>query len=98
MDPEQDAARQRRQNFLSVFLTVLAAAFFLFVLILISGGFFFYVLQVALGVTGLIALNYLLWGRALSMQVAGEREEEQLRERAAAAEWPEEEEPRPFRR
>jgi hypothetical protein len=98
MDPEQDG-RLRRQTFLSIILTLLAAAFFLLVLILISGGFFFYVLEVALGVAAFIGLHYLLWGRALSMQVAGEREEEQLRERAAATEWPEEEEEqRAFRR
>ena len=32
--------------------------------------------------------HYLLWGKMLSEQVAGEREEEQLRQRAEVEEWP----------
>jgi hypothetical protein len=88
MDPTDDTARQARQTFLTIFLTGLLGVFCLLVLILISGGFFFYVLLVGLGMTAAGLLHYLAWGRAFSEEVAGEREEEQLRERAQAEEWP----------
>jgi hypothetical protein len=68
---------------LGLFLTVMALGFFLLILILISGGFFLYVVAAALGLVGLCAFHYVLWGRAMSHAVAGEREEEQLRQRAA---------------
>jgi hypothetical protein len=66
----------------------LLGLFALAVLILVSGGFFLYVIYLALAIAGIAVFHYLLWGRALSRQVAGEREEEQLRERAAADDWP----------
>src|SRR5947209_8374478 len=85
MDPS-DGPQQSRQAFLSVLLAGLASVFFLGVLIFISNGFFLYVLL--LGMAGYGSLHYLLWGRLMSEQVAGEREEEQLRQRALADDWP----------
>jgi hypothetical protein len=78
----------RRQTFLTVFLALLLGLFALLVLILVSGGFFLYVIYLALAIAGIAAVHYVLWGRALSREVAGEREEEQLRQRAAADDWP----------
>lgn len=78
----------RRQTFLTVFLALLLGTFALLVLILVSGGFFLYVLYLALAIAGIAFIHYALWGRALSREVAGEREEEQLRQRAAADDWP----------
>ena len=75
--------QQQRHAILSVFLTLLALGFFLFVLVFISGGFFLYVMLFG-GIIFFVAmLHYLLWGRAFSASVAGEREEEQLRHAAA---------------
>ena len=88
MHPSDDPTQERRQTFLTIFLTGLLGAFFLVVLILISGGFFFYVLLVGLGMTAAGLLHYLAWGRAFESEVAGEREEEQLRERAEAEDSP----------
>jgi membrane protein implicated in regulation of membrane protease activity len=80
---------RNRGSALGMMLTVLAVGFFLLVLILISGGFFLYVVQIAAGVCLVTLFHYVLWGRTLSQSVAGEREEEQLRQRAAAPEdWP----------
>ncbi len=84
MDHNYPPAQQHRHAFLSVFLTVLALGFFLLVLILISGGFFLYVVLFAGAILMLALLHYVLWGKAFSDAVAGEREEEQLRQRAAA--------------
>jgi fatty acid desaturase len=78
--------QQTRHALLSVFLTVLTLAFFLFVLIFISGGFFLYVLLLFGGILTVAMMHYVLWGKAFSDAVAGEREEEQLRQRAAATE------------
>ena len=78
----------RRQTFLTVFLAILLGIFALLVLILVSGGFFLWVIYLALAVAGLALVHYVLWGRAMSRSVAGEREEEQLRQRAAADDWP----------
>ena len=80
--------RPRRQTFLTVFLALLLGAFALLVLILVSGGFFLYVIYLALAIAGIAMIHYVLWGRALSREVAGEREEEQLRQRAEAEDWP----------
>ncbi len=82
-----DSYRQRRENFLSVFLAGLAALSFLAVLVLISS-LFLYVLLVAVAMFLVGMLHYLLWGKMLSDEVAGEREEEQLRQRAQAGGWP----------
>ena len=78
----------RRQTFLTVFLALLLGTFALLVLILVSGGIFLYVIYLALAIAGIALIHYVLWGRALSREVAGEREEEQLRQRAAADDWP----------
>jgi hypothetical protein len=62
---------------LAVFLTL----FFLLVLVLLTGGFILYIGLCVLGLTGLGALHYLLWGRAFEEATAGEREEAELLER-----------------
>jgi len=78
--------QQQRHAFLSILLTVLALGFILLALIFISGGFFLYVV-LFFGVILMVALlHYVLWGRAFSAEVAGEREEEQLRQRATEIE------------
>src|SRR4051812_6776121 len=73
----------RRQGFLTILLVSGATVFFLFVLILITGGFFLYVVSAVLGMVLLGLFHYLVWGMALEREVAGESEEEQLRQRAA---------------
>jgi hypothetical protein len=71
-----------RATMLSLLLGGLGAGFFLLVLVMLTGGFFFYV---GLAVGGLVLLglfHYAVWGKAMSEQVAGEREEMELLERA----------------
>jgi fatty acid desaturase len=89
-EQEIQEQRQRRETFLTIFLTLAAGAGILFFLILITGGFFLYVL---LGLAAIVALgffHYLLWGQRFTDQVAEEREEAEARERAEAEEkdWP----------
>jgi hypothetical protein len=71
----------------------MAVAFLVLVLIFITGGYFLYVLAACVGLALLCAFHYVLWGRALTEAVAGEREEELLRQRAEAEDWDEPGEP-----
>ncbi|MGH7170260.1 MAG: hypothetical protein ACRELF_10655 [Gemmataceae bacterium] len=86
MTHNYSSEQQHRHAFLSVFLTILALGFSLLFLIFISGGFFLYVVLFSGGILMLGLFHYILWGRAFSQEVAGEREEEQLRQRAAEVE------------
>jgi hypothetical protein len=73
--------RQRRETFLSLFLALFFGGGFVLFLIVITGGFFLYCLLAvaAIGVVGYC--HYVLWGHSLTQAVAGEREEEEARER-----------------
>jgi fatty acid desaturase len=86
MAHDYSSGQQHRHAFLSVFLTLLVLGFVLLFLIFISGGFFLYVVLFGGGILMLGFFHYLLWGRAFSEATAGEREEEQLRQRAAEIE------------
>ena len=70
-----------RSTFLSFVLATLGLLFFGLVLLLLTGGFFSCVLGTILAMILLGGFHWLLWGRAFSNQVAGEREEEKLRQR-----------------
>jgi len=88
MSDDLDSPQQRRENFLTLFLTALGTCAVLVLLVLLTGGFFLYVV-VGVALIGLIAgLHYLLWGQSFSRNTAGEREEEQLRARAEEEDWP----------
>jgi hypothetical protein len=81
MERPDDRASSGRESFLALMLAALAGGGFLLFLILVSGGFFFYVLCAVLAVFCLGFVNYLLWGRAMTREVAGEREDMELEER-----------------
>jgi hypothetical protein len=81
------AERQRRANMLGMGLTVMVAMFLITVLIFLTGGYFLYCVLISIGVVLLGMFHYALWGRALSEEVAPEREEERLRQQAASEEW-----------
>ncbi len=77
-----DQPRQkRRETFLALFLTLFLGAGILLFLIVVTGGFFLYVVAAVAGIGAVGFLHYLLWGHGLTRQVAGEREEEEARER-----------------
>jgi hypothetical protein len=71
-----------RATFLPTLLGGLATLFFLFLLIPLTGGFFFWVVLLTGAMIALGMFHYLLWGKTLSDQVAGEREEIRLLEQA----------------
>ena len=80
MDHEAPHHSEARGNFLALFLAALAAFGFFVFLVMISGGLFFYMALVAGGVALLGVVNYMLWGRSFNREMAGEREEERLRQ------------------
>ncbi len=86
MDHNYSPQQQQRHAMLTVFLTVLALLFFGLVLIVISNGLILAVVLLGGGIFFLGIINYALWGRSFSEATAGEREEEQLRQRAAESE------------
>ena len=77
---------QHRGPMLTGILTAMVVFFSVAFLIMITGGWIgWIVLEVA--VFGLVyGFHYLTWGKLLSHEVAGEREEEMLRRRAAEKE------------
>jgi hypothetical protein len=77
-----DADQQHRQNTMVVSMAVMAAILFTGAMIFLTGGFFFYVVAGVAGIVLVGTLHYLTWGRALEEEVAGEREELQMLERA----------------
>ncbi|HVS33949.1 MAG TPA: hypothetical protein VMS17_00075 [Gemmataceae bacterium] len=92
MEPNPSAEQQRRGTCLTMTLTGGFAVFLLLVLVLATGGWAAYILWVG-GFVALFGLiHYLLWGRLLLRQTAGERQEEDVRRRI---EEREDDEPRP---
>jgi hypothetical protein len=85
---DDDSYQRRRETFLTVFLAAIVLFGMLLVFTILTGGFLLYVLAVV-AVGGVIGgMHYLLWGRTYTERTAGEREELEREERAAAGdEW-----------
>lgn len=81
--PPQSSGRQTFVTLLLAFL--LGGGFFTF-LVLVTGGLLFYVVPIALVFALYGFFHYLVWGRAFSQNVEGEREEEAAR--SAREAWP----------
>lgn len=86
MDHKYSPQQQQRHVMLTFFLSVLALLFIGLVLIVLSNGIILSVILLGGGMFLMGMFHYVLWGRAFTEQVAGEREEEQLRQRAAEIE------------
>ena len=82
MEPNENAERQRRGSCLAVMLTGTFTGFLLVLLVLATGGWAVHVLWIAAAVAMFGLVHYLLWGRLMLRQTAGEREEEEVRRRA----------------
>jgi hypothetical protein len=82
MDYDPPSPQSQRQVWLAVLLAVVVTGSFLAFLVTITGGLFIVVLAAAAGIALFGYMHYLLWGRSLSEQVAGERAEEEARAEA----------------
>ena len=87
MDREETEHQRNREAFLAIMLSGLALGGFLFFLVLITGGFFIWVYLIVGGIAALGFINYALWGRSMTENTAGEREEEELRARLEEDAW-----------
>jgi hypothetical protein len=87
LDPA-DRSRDRRATFLSAVFTVLVLGAILAGLLAACGGLTLYAAAAAVGVALLGFLHYLIWGHALSEQVAAERAGEEFGEPIEPAEGP----------
>jgi hypothetical protein len=74
MEHEPQSPSRRRETILILTLTLFVGGLVLFFLDLVSMGIFTYALLVGAAVFGLGGLHYLVWGRAMTEQVAAERE------------------------
>src|SRR5436190_1591091 len=80
MDPDEAHEHSGRDTYMViVILVVVGIPFFIFMNV-ITMGLFLYLALGALAVAGLGAINYLLWGRALTRDTAWEREEADAQE------------------
>jgi fatty acid desaturase len=70
---EQQPDPSARGTFLSLLLALMFGGGFLIFLIIVSGFFFFYVLLAVLCIALVGFLHYILWGQALTDEVAMER-------------------------
>jgi hypothetical protein len=73
MQPHDPPEPARRETLLTVVLTGLVAGGGLLFLIMVSGGFFFYVVLTVSVIIGLGFFHYVLWGYALTQEVADEQ-------------------------
>jgi hypothetical protein len=80
MNPNDTPGPSERGTLLTLMLTLLGGGGIVVFLVLVSGGFFGYVIAavIAIGLVGYV--HYLLWGQALTREVAGEREAEEEKE------------------
>ena len=85
-DDDYNTYQRRRETFLTVFLAGFTLIASLYVVTLLTGGFLIYILLVVAACAAVGVFHYLLWGRSLSEEVAGEREEMEGREQGEE-EW-----------
>ena len=80
MDPQAPKATKGRETLLTFSLVAILGGAFLFFLNLVSLGIFAYVVAAIIGIAAIGFLHYAVWGYALSQQVAGEREEQRIKD------------------
>jgi hypothetical protein len=80
MDQRNPAAHKGRDTLLTFSLVGILGGAFIFFLNLVSLGIFAYVIAAIIGIAAVGFLHYAIWGYALSQQVAGEREEQRLKD------------------
>ncbi len=83
---DDELYRRRRETLLVVSFVGIAVFGLLFIFTILTGGFLIYLLAVVAVAAIIGGLHYLLWGRALTERTAGDREEMQAEEEAAARE------------
>ena len=78
METQDNPHRRARETFLTLSLTVLFAGGFMAILNFLTFGVLTHVIAVAIVIGVVGTFHYVLWGQALSQEVAAERQEEEL--------------------
>jgi hypothetical protein len=89
MDDEELIDQQRgwRESILTITFAGVGGTGILLFLMLITWGMFLYVLLAVAGLAAVVLVNWLLWGRGMMRDTAGEREEEELRKSLERQPW-----------
>jgi hypothetical protein len=87
MDYSEDSS-STRYTCLSLMLAGMFCTFLLFLLVLVTGGAIVYMVPVFVGLALFGWMHYLLWGKTMNQETAGEREEEEMRQQAERDGWP----------
>ena len=89
MDYHEEIARlqKRRASVMTVLFAFMGLLGTVVVMTILTWGLFLYVIPVVAGVALFVGLNYLLWGRGMLQDTAGEREEEELRASMERPPW-----------
>jgi hypothetical protein len=77
---QQPSGTKGRDTLLTFALIIILGGAFFFFLNLVSLGIFIYVIAAVVGMAAIGFLHYAIWGYALSQQVAGEREEQRVKD------------------
>jgi len=80
MEAYDDPERQRRGSCLTILLTGGLVCVLLLLLVVATGGWAAHVVWIGAAIFLFGLVHYLLWGRLLTRQTAGEREEEEVRQ------------------
>ena len=80
--PDDADYRNKRETMLVVLGSAVAIMSLVVVFTFLTGGFLTYILGGVAAVAALGGINYLLWGRAMTQNTAGDREEMELREQS----------------
>lgn len=78
---ENNSRDKGRETVVTLTLTAVLAGVFIFLLDFMSFGFFRSILLAVFGMVIVGYLHYVLWGHAMSQEVQGEKEEEEIRQR-----------------
>ena len=88
MEPSGKSHASSRDNYMIVVLCLIVGVPLFVFLNILTGGLFLILAVSAVVIAVLGAFHYFLWGRAFTRETVGEREEEELRARAEAQDWP----------
>jgi hypothetical protein len=87
MDSDSDSSQDTRATFLVVAVAILFGIPCIGFLGLVTDGLIFIVPVGLVLIAAVAFVHYLFWGRSMAQSTAGEREEEELREKLEAEEW-----------
>jgi small-conductance mechanosensitive channel len=82
MEPSEYQDRRQRGTCLSLMMAAMVVGFFALLLIVATGGWAIYAIWIGAAIVLFGAIHYLLWGRMMLQQTAGDREVEEMRQRA----------------